>query len=205
LISLAGPPPEDGRIVDPMCGAGTIAIEAALAAWNIAPGLSRKRFGFMNWPDYDEALWRKTVDDATAAIFATGPTIHAADVSARAIRIAGENLKRTRLPESAIQFEIKTFEQYQPPPGPGLVLMNPPYGERLKVKVAANMEEFYKSIGDRLKQAYSGYTAWILSSNMEALKRVGLTATEKIRLFNGPLECSFRKYELYAGSRKKTE
>ncbi|MCR9143827.1 MAG: THUMP domain-containing protein [bacterium] len=203
LVNLAGPVPDQGAFVDPMCGAGTIAIEAALAAWNVAPGLSRKRFGFMNWPDYDEALWKKTVAAANQAIFATGPTIYAADVSARAIRIAGENRDRTRLPEGAIQFDIKTFDQYEPPPGPGIVVMNPPYGERLKVKVAASIEDFYAKIGDRLKQSYNDYTAWILSSNIEALKRVGLAAAQKTTLYNGPLECSYRKYELYAGSRKK--
>lgn len=196
---------DSGVFVDPMCGAGTIAIEAALAAWNVAPGLSRKRFGFMNWPDYDAQLWSAAMNEATAAIRERGPTIYAADVSARAIRIAGENLQRAQLPEDAVQFEIKPFDQYQPPPGPGVVVMNPPYGERLKVKSAPNLEAFYASIGDRLKQSYSGYTAWILSSNMEALKRVGLTADRKIRLYNGPLECSFRRYELYSGSRKKTE
>ena len=203
MIALAGPPPANGPFVDPMCGAGTIAIEAALAAWNIAPGLSRKHFGFMNWPDFDETLWKTTVAATRSEARTSAPTVYAADVSARAIRIASENLNRTELPESAIQFEIKPFDQYQPPPGPGLVMMNPPYGERLQVKSAPSLEDFYKSIGDRLKQSYTDYTAWILSSNIEALKRVGLTATRKVQLFNGPLDCSFRKYELYAGSRKK--
>jgi putative N6-adenine-specific DNA methylase len=186
--------------IDPMCGAGTIAIEAALLAWNMAPGLSRKHFGFMNWPDYDAKLWEQVRQAALAAVTREAPTVFAADVSARAIRIAQTNLELSGLPADAVQFEIGPLDQYRPPPGPGTVVMNPPYGERLRKD---DIELFYKSIGDRLKQAYSGYTAWILSSNMEALKRVGLQAARKITLFNGPLECSYRKYELYSGSRKK--
>lgn len=199
--------------IDPMCGAGTIPIEAALMAHNIPPGLRRRSYGFMRWPDFDASLWDRIRSEAKANISTDAgtptQTIFAADVSARAIRIAGENAERAGLPESAIQFETRIFDQYKPPvlneSQPRIVVMNPPYGERLQVKSAPSIEEFYKSLGDSLKQNFVGCSAWVLSSNIPALKRIGLKATVKHTVFNGPLECSFRHFELYAGTRKKDE
>ncbi len=196
-----------GTFVDPMCGSGTIAIEAAMIARNVAPGLIRERFGFMNWPDYDAALFRRVREAAKGRAHqrpARGvfrPVV-AADLSAKVIDIAKENVRRAGLPAEAVEFHQSAFENFEPPPGPGVVVMNPPYGQRLK---KVDIDRFYKHLGDKLKHSYDQYDAWILSSNKEALKAVHLKASKRITLYNGPLECSYRKFEIYAPSPAEDE
>ena len=123
--------------------------------------------------------------------------IYASDTSRQAVQWARRNLREAGLPREAVQFETVNLAEFRPPPGPGTVIMNPPYGERMQ---EPEIEALYKSIGDAMKQNFTGYSAWIISSNREALKRIGLRAAEKYNLYNGPLECSFRRYELYEGS-----
>jgi len=188
-----------GAFVDPMCGSGTILIEAALYAKNIAPGLFKKHFGFMHWKNFDRKLWQSIVDEAKANIQETDTIFMGSDKTFKAIEIARANATRAGLDED-IRLSNKRFEEVKPPQGvSGLVVMNPPYGERLPIE---EIGPFYKQIGDKLKQDFDGYTAWIISSNVGALKKVGLAASQRLTLFNGPLECKYYKFELYKGSKR---
>ncbi len=189
-----------GAFVDPMCGSGTILIEAALYAKNIAPGLFKKHFGFMHWKNFDKTLWQAIVEEAKAAIKETDTIFIGSDKTFKAIEIARANATRAGLDED-VRLSNKRFEEVKPPQGvTGLVVMNPPYGERLPIE---EIGPFYKQIGDKLKQDFDGYTAWIISSNVAALKKVGLAASQRLTLFNGPLECKYYKFELYKGSKRE--
>lgn len=185
-------------LVDPMCGAGTIVIEAAMIASNTPPGILRERFGFMNWPDFDEALWQDIRRDALAQIKTSEAQIFASDKALNVLKYAEENAKIINL-DQAIQFRRKDFMHLDPPAEDGMIITNPPYDERIQIE---DNEAFYSEIGDRFKQAFQGYSAWLISSNLSAIKRVGLRPSKKITLFNGKLECKFLKYELYKGSKK---
>jgi putative N6-adenine-specific DNA methylase len=196
LVRLSGWQ-RDSPFVDPMCGSGTIPIEAALYAYNLPPQIAREQFGFMKWRDYDAELWSEIKAEAQAEALDFTYPIYGFDKNFQAIRISQHNALAACL-EGKIEFARKPFERLEPPAGNGLIIMNPPYDERLS---ETNIEELYRAIGDRLKQAFSGYEAWIISSNLGALKRVGLRPSRKLTLFNGPLECKFQKYELYEGSR----
>jgi len=188
----------DCLFMDPMCGSGTLLIEAASYAWNIPPQLHRKSFGFMKWPNFEEKVWNEVVEKAQKHIKSSGPTIIGSDNDFRAIRMAQQNIEAAGM-EGKISVRRKKFESLPPPQEKGIIVMNPPYDERLE---NADIGALYKMIGDQLKQNYAGFEAWIISSNMEAFKQVGLRPSKKIRLFNGPLECKFQKYEMYEGSKK---
>ncbi len=186
-------------LYDPMCGSGTLLIEAAMMARNIPPRPSDRHFAFMNWPDYDDDLWEKVLDDADANINNRPFFISGSDTSEQAIGIAESSLQKLGLKQN-ISIRKCGFQDAVPPFQSGIVIMNPPYGQRLKTE---NIIAFYQSIGDQLKQAYSGFDAWVLSANKEALKHLGLRPSEKHTLFNGSLECKFQKYSLYVGSKKR--
>lgn len=187
-------------LVDPMCGSGTILIEAALLAGNIPPGIFRTNFGFMNWLDYDDILWNGIWREAKEKISLSPGQIYGADISPAAIEAAKKNMHNAEF-ENEIKLHVSSFEKLEPPDNAGLIIMNPPYGERLKPD---DIVSFYKMIGNTLKQKYAGYDAWILSANMDALKFVGLHPSKKFSLLNGQLECKFQKYSIYAGSKKGT-
>lgn len=188
----------DSNFIDPMCGSGTIPIEAALIAHNIPPGIFRKQFAFEKWKDFDKDLFEEVYnDDLPKRKF--NHKIIAADISAGAVRIATENAKNAFV-QNKIEFITQSFERLPPPEGGGMVMMNPPYGERLKKN---DLEAFYERIGNQLKKSYAGYEAWIISSNKEAIKRIGLKSSTKIPLINGALECNFLRFNLYKGSKKK--
>lgn len=193
MIRLSGWEPGQ-PFVDPMCGSGTIAIEAALMAMNKAPGLLRERFAFQGWKDFDHRLWEELSEEAASEVRALDFEILAADKEPRATSITRQNLDRAGV--QGVTVIRKAFNRLEPPQGNGTILMNPPYGERMKEK-DNDLEAFYKMIGDRLKHEWKGYTAWILSSNKDALKRVGLRTSRKLTLYNGPLECKFHRFELY--------
>lgn len=184
-------------LLDPMCGSGTIAIEAALLQRKIAPGLFRNQFAFEQWKDFDANLWKRLKTDALKkSLSAAEAKVYGADLQELAVRAARENAQNAGLPD--INFfkadfieDKKIIKERQ-----GLIIMNPPYGERL---APADINRFYKSIGDKLKKTYPGFTAWILSSNKEALKHIGLHPSKKHTLYNGPLECRFLEYRLYDG------
>lgn len=188
----------DCPFLDPMCGSGTIPIEAALYAYNLPPQIAREQFDFMKWRDYNAELWQQIKTEALAEARDFTYPIYGFDKNFQAIRISQHNALAAHL-EGKIEFARKPFEKLEPPAENGLIIMNPPYDERLS---ETNIGALYRAIGDRLKQAFSGYEAWIISSNIGALKQVGLRPSRKVTLFNGPLECKFQKYELYEGSRK---
>ncbi|MEM6380361.1 MAG: class I SAM-dependent RNA methyltransferase, partial [Bacteroidota bacterium] len=185
-------------LLDPMCGSATIPIEAAMVARNIPPNLNREDFGFKNWKNYDETTWKEVLASAKEQIKTSEVPIFAQDKNLRAIKISDENIYEAGL-QDAIQLEKKDFLRSEPPAENGVIIMNPPYDERLS---NVDIEQFYKKIGDHLKQNYQGYEAWMISSNLPALKAFGLRSSKKITLYNGPLECKYQKYELYQGSKK---
>jgi putative N6-adenine-specific DNA methylase len=182
-------------LYDPMCGSGTIPIEAGLIANNIAPGLIRKTFGFQQWKDYDPALFRQLMVAAAGEVTSKKLSVIGSDISSRnivmSIKHAGNAME-----ENSIRFFTKAFEDAEPPREKGILIINPPYGERLQPE---HIIEFYKTIGNVLKRKYAGFTAWIFSSNAEAAKFIGLKPSQKIKLKNGPLDCLFLKFEIRDG------
>lgn len=155
----------------------------------------------MKWPNFDRRLWKEIVEKANNKIKREGPIIMGSDKDFKSIRIAEEHIEAAGM-EDKIQVQRKKFEKLVPPEGPGILIMNPPYDERLGIK---DIGALYKMIGDQLKQNFAGYEAWIISSNMQAFKQVGLRPSKKIKLYNGPLECKYQRYEMYEGSKKKNQ
>jgi putative N6-adenine-specific DNA methylase len=179
--------------VDPMCGSGTLLIEAAMLSGKIPPGYFKPEFGFMKWNDFDPELWHRIKEEEDAKIVIPGCLIRGCDISSRAIDSVLENIRYAKL-VNRIKIEVSPFESYTPPEGNGIVVTNPPYDERLHVN---DMTAFYKKIGDILKKKYKGYEAWVISSDLRALKFIGLHPSKKITVFNGPLECRFVRFTLY--------
>ena len=188
-----------GLLMDPMCGSGTLLIEAAMYAHNIPPNQLRTHFAFMNWKEYDEEMWGNVKQLAKDHMVEHTDPIMGWDKNLGCVRKTEQNIEAAGL-TGKIEVKRKRFERLEPPEGPGMLIMNPPYDERLEED---NIEEFYEIIGDTLKKKYSGYNAWLISSNMEAIKSIGLRTSRKITLFNGKLECKFVKYEMYQGSKKQ--
>jgi len=185
--------------VDPMCGSGTLPIEAALIAHDIAPGWYREHFGFETWHDFDHQLFQE-LKNKSKPHPKQHPTIHGCDISRQAIETSNNNLQQAGLNKQVKLFE-QSLAQYTPPSeNQGVVIMNPPYDQKLKEK---DILDFYRNIGDILKKKYPGYEVWIFSHHMNALKNLGLHPSSKCTLYNGPLECKFQKYQIYKGSLKK--
>ncbi len=183
--------------LDPMCGSGTLLIEAAMIARGIPAGIYRKSYGFEKWPDFDDELFSEIYNadyerESSIRIFGS-------DISVQSCAIARANIKNAGLSKT-IEVETKDFLDLDPPFGNGTILTNPPYGERMR---AGSITELYKSVGDVLKQKYAGYTAWIISSSEDGFKNIGLKPSRKIELFNGALPCSFRSFELFRGTYKQ--
>ena len=186
-------------LLDPMCGSGTILIEAAMLAANIPAGYYRKSFGFMTWKDFDQELWDLIQESSINKISEREVSITGLDISANVCKKAKENIKFAKLQEE-IQIVNKSFFDYVPDKQRGTIIVNPPYGERMIKETDFN--ELYKSIGNKLKKDFMGFDVWLLSSNLEAIKHIGLRPSRKITLFNGALECKFLKFEMYEGSKK---
>lgn len=189
------------NFIDPMCGSGTILVEAALYANNIPPGYFREDFGFMRWQKimpFEEELWDIIFDAAINKITNHEQKIIGGEISPNVTKKAKENIKLAKV-DDVVTIRNCDMKDFEVPAGRGVVVINPPYGERM---VKDNIEELYKMMGDTFKQKFAGYTCWILSSNLEAFKHVGLRPTRKITLFNGQLECKFLKYEIYEGTKK---
>jgi len=181
--------------VDPMCGTGTIAIEAALKALRIPPGLLRSGFGFQRWPGFDKKLWQRLVDEARQGVLTALPApVLGSDLSHSAVAMAHENARRAGVGE-LLTLGRGEIAELTPPPGPGVLVFNPPYGKRLGEEEA--LKPLYKQIGDTLKQRCKGYNAYLFTGNIELAKSVGLKASRRIVLFNGPIECRLLKYEMY--------
>ncbi len=188
----------DCDLIDPMCGSGTILIEAAMAALNIPAGFYRDKYGFFNWKNFDRKLWEKIVNEAD--IKDDVPiNFYGSDISTRFIGMAKANVYEARL-NDFIRLQRCAMSESAPKRTPACLIFNPPYGERLDMD---DIEDFYKQIGDSLKQKYAGCTAFLISSNMEAVKKIGLHPSKKTTLYNGALECKFLRYDLYAGSKAK--
>jgi putative N6-adenine-specific DNA methylase len=185
-------------LTDPMCGSGTIPIEAGLIACNIPPGKFRNFFGFQRWKDYDETLFLEVKKEADSMITGASVRITASDISPEAVNLAIANIKRAGLSEQ-IDIEVSDFRDLRAISDHGTVMLNPPYGMRLNPD---ELDSIYGMIGTTLKHNFNGNTAWLITSNRESLKKVGLRPAEKHTLFNGALECILLKYELYQGSRK---
>ena len=167
-------------LIDPMCGSGTIPVEAALIAKNIAPGVFRKGFAFEKWVDFDADMFDEIYnDDSQEREFAH---IKAAGVS------------------KDIVLKLQPFQQFEQPKEKSIIITNPPYGERISTN---DLLGLYQMIGERLKHAFVGNEAWVLSYREECFDQIGLKASQKVPLFNGPLECEFRKYEIFDGKYKE--
>uniref|UniRef100_UPI004049F4B7 THUMP domain-containing class I SAM-dependent RNA methyltransferase n=1 Tax=Gelidibacter sp. TaxID=2018083 RepID=UPI004049F4B7 len=197
LIMLSG---WDGQsdFMDPMCGSGTILAEAAMIACNIPPNLMRAEFGFERWQDWDVDLFEKIEESLLNKTRDFHHKIIGFDKAPSAVVKAKENIKNAKLDDF---IEIKNedfFKTQKGGEGKLHMVFNPPYGERLDI----DMENFYKQIGDTLKQNYPNTDAWLITSNLDALKHVGLRPSRKIHLFNAKLEARLVKYEMYAGSKK---
>lgn len=184
-------------LVDPMCGSGTIAIEAALWAADIPSMIERYHYAFKNFKTFDAEVWEEVRSEGNDRPIKLDFPIIAADEDAGMIRKAQRNSRVAPIGKM-IEFVTTEFKDFDPPEGGGTLIMNPPYGERM----GDEMIELYEEIGDTFKQKYAGYSCWIVSSNIDAIKRVGLKPNAKIKVFNGSLECSFRKFEVFEGSLK---
>ena len=184
--------------LDPMCGSGTILIEAAMIACNIPPSLHRKKFGFMNWLDFDADLWAKIKEVCMNKVSDFEARIIGCDRAFASVRKAQDNVKDAML-DDIIEIKRANFiRKPEPMPNGGTILFNPPYGERL----TADTLELYSQIGDTFKKNYAGCSAWLITSDMEAVNHIHLKHTRRIKIFNGKLECRFLKYQMYEGSKK---
>jgi len=183
------------ELIDPMCGSGTIAIEAAMLANGIYPGSIRKNFGFKNWRSFNPELF-KWMEDEVQPVAQTPVKISASDILRRNVDIASKNADEAGV-ASLIDFKVSDFKLLEPASEKPFLLFNPPYGERM----TPDDTNFYSMIGERLKHHYTNATVWMISTP-QCLKSIGLRPSRKIPILNGSLECSFRKYELYSGSKK---
>ena len=180
--------------IDPMCGSGTLLIEAALIARNMAPGLFRKEFAFEKWPDFDADLFDEIYnDDSNEREFTHH--IYGYDVDIKAVNTARLNVKAAGL-TSDITIEEQDFKDFTQPKEKSIMVTNPPYGERISTSYLLGT---YKMIGERLKHQFTGNEAWVLSYREECFTQIGLKPSIKIPLFNGSLECEFRKYQMFDG------
>ena len=187
--------------VNPMCGSGTLAIEAALAAAGKAPGLTRKHFGFMHVAGYNRRQWEKMKNEARRKT--TSPPrrrIFASDIRKEAVAAARQNAKAAGV-EPWIAFSVCDFKETEVPEPPGVVVLNPPYGERLGDEKA--LADLYPAIGDFFKQRCAGYRGFVFTGNPALAKRIGLRARRRQVFFNGPIECRLLAYDLYQGSRRR--
>lgn len=188
----------DSNFIDPMCGSGTLPIEAAMLAKNIPAGQHRESYSFQQWKDYDKACWETIKQEAAEKIKPLEYKVVASDRSGRILQVAKSNIEQAGL-QGAIEVHVDFIDDVTPPEGGGILVTNPPYGERIKPD---DINLLYKSMGDNLKNQFEGYSAWVISSHLDALKFVGLKPSKKISLNNGQLKCKYMKFEIYAGSRK---
>jgi putative N6-adenine-specific DNA methylase len=186
-------------LTDPMCGSGTIPIEAGLIACRIPPGKFRQFFGFQRWKDFDEDLFEKIKLECNSQIVVSPVKISGSDISEQTIQHAKANVVKAGLSD-AIALKISDFKDLRSTDDHGYLFLNPPYGQRIRPE---EIDLLYGMIGTTLKHNFSGTTAWLITSNKESLKHVGLKPKEKYILFNGALECTLLKYEMYQGTKKR--
>ncbi len=198
MIKISG---WDGKedLIDPMCGSGTIPMEAAMIAMNIPAGYYRSKYAFFTWSSFNEKLWEKVKAEANAEVIETDCNIIASDRSEVAVAITKRNLKNAGLHKDVI-VEHKFFDQIIPETKKGILIFNPPYGKRMEER--GELRDLFKGIGDVLKQNFTGFQAWIITPNIEAAKFVGLRPSARHTLFNGPIETKYLKFEMYEGTKK---
>ncbi len=188
----------DSNFIDPMCGSGTLLIEAAMIALNIAPGIYRKEFAFEKWIDFDQDLFDRIFNDETEER-EFKYKCYGSDISPAAIEIAEKNIRNAGLMKY-IELKVLPFQQYTDTPRPGVLVTNPPYGERISSRDLAGL---YGMIGERLKHEFTGYKAWILSYKDEYFDKIALRPSEKMKLMNGSLECEYRCFDIFEGKNKE--
>lgn len=187
----------DTDFIDPMCGSGTLLIEAALIARNMAPGLFRKEYAFEKWPDFDAELFDEIYnDDSQEREF--NHHIYGYDIDMKAVNTARLNAKAAGL-SADITIEQQDFKDFTDPKNKSIIVTNPPYGERISTP---DLLGTYRMIGERLKHQFKGNDAWVLSYREECFEQIGLKPSIKIPLYNGSLECEFRKYQMFDGKLK---
>ena len=198
-----------GPLVCPMCGSGTLAIEAALIASERVPGLLRSNYGFMHTKYFDDTAWQQMRKTALKKSKIRGgkagfkpEKIIATDIDPETVEMAYKNAMTAGV-EHLIEFDVCDFAETTVPHGEGIVIMNPEYGSRMGQE--EELQATYKRIGDFLKQKCGGYTGYIFTGNLELAKKIGLRSSRRLEFYNGEIECRLLKYELYAGSRKKTD
>jgi putative N6-adenine-specific DNA methylase len=188
----------ESDFIDPMCGSGTLLIEAVLIALNIAPGVFRDKYAFEKWDDFDADLFERiSTDDALEKEF--NFKAYGSDISAKVIGAAAKNVKNAAL-SKYIELKALPFQQLSEVPEQGIFITNPPYGERLNPR---DLMQMYSMIGERLKHVFTGYDAWIISSNLEGFDNIGLKPTSKCKLINGALDCEYRQYQIFNGKHKE--
>ena len=184
----------DCDFIDPMCGSGTLLIEAALIAHNMAPGIFRKEYAFEKWEDFDKDLFDEIYnDDSNEREFKH--KIYGYDIDMKAVNTARVNARAAGLTK-CIEVECADFKDFKQPENPAILVCNPPYGERISTP---NLLNTYKMIGERLKHQFTGNEAWILSYREECFEAIGLKPSLKVPVYNGSLECEFRKYSIFGG------
>jgi len=182
---------------NPMCGSGTLALEAAMIAANLPPQHLNCEFGFMSLLDFNNEIWNKVVEQGKAATRQLTCRIFASDIDRSQVSLTDAHRKEASF-EDLITIEECDFFDLKPLGESGILILNPPFGERMKED---ELVLLYKRIGDRFKQAWPGFNAWVISSDFAAVKQIGLKPSKKIRLMNGPLDCTYNSYELFAGRR----
>jgi putative N6-adenine-specific DNA methylase len=186
-------------LVDPMCGSGTIPIEAGLIACKIPPGKFRQFFGFQRWKDYNDDLFEEIKLECNSQIGLSPVKISGSDISEQTLQYAKANVARAGLSD-VITLEMSDFKDLKSIDDHEYVFLNPPYGQRIQPE---EIDRLYGMIGTILKHNFTGTTAWLITSNKESLKHIGLKPKEKHILFNGALECVLLKYEIYQGTKKQ--
>jgi len=187
----------DTAFIDPMCGSGTLLIEAAMIGKGIPAGIFRNKYCFQKWQDYDEALFEKVKKDMMPGQD-DEVTIRGFDISQEALTAATKNINQAGL-RKEVKLKRSPFQELTPGLQKGLIITNPPYGERLEED---DLVRLYKDFGDKLKHDFAGFQVWILSGNMEAIKHIGLRTSRKLTLYNGAIQCKYHRYDLYEGSKK---
>lgn len=186
-----------GNFLDPMCGSGTILIEAAMIAMDLPAQIFRKNFAFQNWKNYDDQLFKTIKEFRINRVKEFTGKIIGYDIDARMLNAARINIEAAEM-EDVIEVKKQNFFETKKEHFPLLMVFNPPYDERITI----NDDDFYKKVGDTFKTAYPNTLAWLISSDLEAVKKIGLRPSRKVKLFNGKLETRFLQYEMYEGTKK---
>ena len=188
-------------LFDPMCGSGTILMEAFSIALNLPPRPERERYALMKWRGFNRKKWNECKSFMSEEKVLPGFKLYGFDKNERLLSETKRQIRQIGF-DQFVELQRKDFLINDPPCLEGMIIMNPPYGKRIQED---QIEQFYGNIGDALKQKYNGWQAWILSGNKEAIKSVGLRTSKKRTLYNGPIECKYHLYELYRGSKRTTK